>query len=305
MAVDVVIGFDSLALVLAIGLLLARGVLVPAAGFRTEELVRILRAGISLCWLCLAVLWLTSLAWLWTRTAAMSGQPLWAALPVVPKVLFRSHFGAVWWLRAAALLWSTLALVVITRRGGRVGWPGIGLLLFGLAWVGASRSAAGHAAAEGDWTLREAMDWLHLMVVSVWGGSLLASLLLIFPWLGSVPAARQARFGARFSLLASCALAVVLISGIYNAWQMLPSVSALWASQYGRLLGLKLLFVAGMVACGAINHYQLVPRLQPAADADNSDVVRRFRASVLVESALLLAVLAVTAVLLNTMPPMA
>lgn len=114
------------------------------------------------------------------------------------------------------------------------------------------------------------------------------------------------RFAARFSQLASGALAVVLATGIYNAWQVLPAVSALWASPYGRLLGIKLLFVAGMIAGGAINHFRITPRLQAAtASGDVALLLRRFQQSVLLESVLLLFVLAVTALLLGGMPPAA
>jgi len=215
----------------------------------------------------------------------------------------RTHFGAVWWLRAVALIWTVVFLALMSRSSGRAGKSGLALLLFGLAWVAASRSAAGHAAAGGDWTLREGMDWLHLMAVSTWGGGLIAALALIFPRLSRVTGADRARFAVRFSLVATWALAVVLVTGIYNSWHMLPGVSAFWTSYYGRLLGVKLLFVAGMVACGAINHYRLVPRLQSRAGGDNLVTARRLQLSVLVESALLLVVLAVTSVLLSSMPP--
>lgn len=303
MAVDIVIGFDSLALVFAIGLSATQGFLTPAAGFRPGDRDAIRRGVFRLYGLCLAALWLTSLTWLWVRTAVLSGQSVWTVLPVVPTVLFRTHFGAVWWLRAAAVIWATLTVVFMAYRGSRWRWSGIAVLGFGLAWVAASRSAAGHAAADGDWTLREGMDWLHLISVSVWGGSLMASLVLIFPRLSRISAGQQVRFASRFSLLATWALAGVVVSGIYSAWQMLPAVSALWNSHYGRLLSLKLFFVAGMVTAGSINHYRLVPGLQPAASADNTTVLRRFRASVVVETALLLVVIAITAMLLGSAPP--
>lgn len=304
MAVDIVIGFDSLALVVAIGLLVTQATLVPAAGFDWYEANRIRRNSLRFLGLCLVLLWLTSLAWLWTRTAAVSGQPLDAALPVIPTVLLRTHFGSVWWLRAAALVWITVVMLFMYWRAVRPGIAATVALLFGLAWVGASRSAAGHAAAQGDWTLREGMDWLHLMSVSVWGGSLVSTLLLIFPRLNHVSPDSRARFASRFSLVATGALAVVLIAGSYNTWQMLPSVSDLWRSHYGRLLGIKLLFVAGMVACGAVNHYRLVPGLQSGSGTHKGHIARRFQASVLVESTLLVCVLSVTALLLGSQPPM-
>src|SRR5690625_2163384 len=81
MAIDIVIGIDSLALVVAIGLALTAGVLVPAAGFAWDDRIAIERMTRRLFSVCIGVLWLTSLAWLWTRTAAMAGQSGWAVPP--------------------------------------------------------------------------------------------------------------------------------------------------------------------------------------------------------------------------------
>lgn len=304
MAVDVVIGFDSLAIVLAIGVLLTWAVLLPAAALPNAQADRVQRETMRLFGCCLVLLWLTSLAWLWTRTAAMSGQPPWAALSVVPTVLFRTHFGAVWWLRAAAVVASTLVFVFVLWRRRRLGWITVVALLVALGWIVASRSASGHAAANGDWTLREAMDWLHFVAIAVWGGTVLATVLLLFPRLRRVSHATPGRFALRFSRLATGALAIVLITGIYNTWHMLPTVGALWSSHYGRLLAIKLLFVAAMIACGAINHYRLVPRLQTASVLASATWIRRLQMSVVLESLLLLLILAVTALLLGSMPPM-
>lgn len=303
MAVDIVIGFDNLALVLAAGLLLTYSFLVPASGGRAVDSGATRRLFLRLFVLAVAALWLTSLAWLWTRTAAMSGQPTWAALAFVPTVLFRTHFGAVWWLRLIALIWTSVAVPIVWRHGSCWRWAAIAVLMFGLGGIAASRSAAGHAAAEGDWTLREIMDGLHWLSIATWGGSLIGALVLIFPRLPHVAAANRTRFAKRFSLLATWALAGVLVTGIYAAWHMLPSPAALWSSHYGRLLALKLLFVAGMVALGALNHYRLVPAIQSAHDSHQRAAARGLCVSVLLESVLLLVVLGVTAVLLGAMPP--
>src|SRR5699024_2777138 len=125
----------------------------------------------------------------------------------------------------------------------------------------ATRSATGHAAADGDWTLREAMDWLHLVSISVWGGCLLVAVLLVFPGLQCAVPTGRAYFAWRLSRVSSVALAGVLASGIYSTLQMLPSVSDLWTSGYGRLLGIKILLVAGMIVLGATNHYRWVPQV--------------------------------------------
>ena len=303
MATDIVIGVDSLALVVAIGLALTTGLLVPATGFAWDDRIEIKQRATRMLALCVGVLWLTSLAWLWTRAAAMGGQSGWAVLPLLPTVLWHSHFGLVWWLRAGALVWTTLVLLCVPRRW-RLNAMVIAALLFGLAWIAASRSAAGHAAANGDWTVRKVVDWLHLLAISTWGGSLVATLLLIFPRLWHVPIRSRARFATRLSMLATAALTIALISGAYNAWQLLPGIPAFWNSHYGRLLGVKLLFVAAMVVFGALNHYRQVPQLRRVAISGADGSGRQLAFYVFMESILLLFVLATTALLLGSMPPM-
>lgn len=303
MNTDIVLGIDTLALITAIGLLLGRSLLAPAAGFWPIEVEDIGDVSWRLLGLCIGLLWLTSLAWLRTQAAAMSGQSYGGALAVIPVVLFHSHFGAVWWLRVAAMLWFTGAWVNMGRLSGRTARGGTYAVLFGLAWVAASRIATGHAAAAGDWTLREAMDWLHLISVSVWGGSLIATTLLIFPRLVRTDISGRAEFAQRFSRVAGCALAGVLLSGTYDAWQMLPAISAFWENPYGRLLGIKLLLVAAMVAFDAVHRYRRVSELRAVTAENQAAWLHRFPYSVLVETALFLGVLAITSMLFDTAPP--
>lgn len=295
---------DVLALAMSVGSLLCAVYLVPVCGFSRADSYGLDQALWRALGGCLGILWITSLAWLWVRTAAMSGNTLPDALPVIPIVLFQSHFGSVWWLRVIAMIWASAAWLAGRASGGR--WRTAAYAaLFGLAWVAASRSAAGHAAAAGDWTPRELVDWLHVMSISVWGGSLVATVVLMFPRLSRTSAIGRARFAQRFSRIAGLALGGVLASGIYNALSVLPTVSALWTSPYGRTLGLKLLLVLGMIVCGAANRYMFVPELGTAARAGSPVLMplRRLWCSVAVETLLLIGVLVVTSRLIQMAPP--
>src|SRR5699024_1599368 len=97
--------------------------------------------------LCTVALGVTSLSWLWLRTANMAGQSAWAALALVPQVLLHTHFGAVWWLRIAALTLACLACARIVRIGNWPQWAAITVFLLGIGLIMATRSATGHAAA--------------------------------------------------------------------------------------------------------------------------------------------------------------
>lgn len=52
-------------------------------------------------------------------------------------------------------------------------------MLATVALIAASRSASGHAADSGDFTLVEIVDWLHIFMISTWGGALVLVSLVI------------------------------------------------------------------------------------------------------------------------------
>lgn len=109
----------------------------------------------------------------------------------------------------------------------------------------ACRALDGHAAADGDFTAREGIQFLHLSAIASWGGGILVAGLITIPHLASVSKLNEiVRFGKRLSQSVSIALAVVILSGIYNSWKGLGgSLSPLPNSAWGRTLILKLSFV--------------------------------------------------------------
>ncbi|MGO4306731.1 copper resistance D family protein [Cupriavidus sp. RAF12] len=253
---------DLLALATCIGVL---GFRIWVVRFKDEWPQPSTAAVVSLWWLvgiCLAVLTLSSVGELIRRTTEMSGRPLAEVHVVLPQVLSQTHFGRVWLLRPVALLvlwsgWSTRA---------RLGSPMItAAMLAAACMIAASRSLSGHAADWGDITLPELMDWSHLLAASLWGGSLIGLTLTGFHSL-TVAADERRQFVAamarRWSALAGVALAVVALTGIYNAWLELQHFEALWQTAYGRILLLKLSLVLIIVVLGASNRYLGIPSLQ-------------------------------------------
>ena len=107
-----------------------------------------LMAGVwKLIGLSAAVLVLSSSILLFMRSAEMSGLHLVAGLAVVPRVLFKTHFGHVWLVRmpAAVLLF---AVWLVGRRDIYARRYTIYMLIIG-AVILATRSASGHAAEAG------------------------------------------------------------------------------------------------------------------------------------------------------------
>ena len=211
----------------------------------------------------IAALTVSSLAELAGRTAEMSGQPLAAILPVLPTVLFQTHYGWVWLMRPVAL--------TVLWLGWWMGRSNLHSRLIPAVMLGAgallavTRSASSHAADWGDLTFPEIIDWVHLMASSLWGGGLFALSIAILPAVFRLSTRRRqciATIAQRFSILAGVTLAEVLLTGLYNAWAQLGTIRALWEVSYGRMLLVKLLLVIPLVAFGASNHYTSVPLLR-------------------------------------------
>lgn len=110
----------------------------------------------------------------------------------------------------------------------------------------ACRAFNGHAASEGDFTLREGVQFLHLCAIATWGGGILVAGWITVPRLASYAGFDSlVRFGKRLSATVSFALVGVILTGIYNSWKGLNgSLSPLVISGWGRMLLLKLFFVS-------------------------------------------------------------
>jgi copper resistance protein D len=261
--------------------------------------------------LCIGALLLTTAADIVMRARTMGGGGLAQSVRIVPLVLSRTHFGAIWLGRVVAL---AALLVVAARRGG----PARVVALALAAIVALSTALSGHAADWGDLSLTVLIDWGHVLAASLWIGGVVTLALVIFPIEPALVPASVTRICARFSRLAGWSLAAAVLTGVYNAWIQLPDVAALRDTPYGRVLLGKLALVGLLVVLGGTNRYSLLPRLTGVpARGPVARCVRRCRlalfgparvsASRLVrvvacEAVLGIAVLALTAVLGESTP---
>jgi putative copper export protein len=197
------------------------------------------------------------------RASEMSGKPTSAVFPLLPAVISRTHLGRVWLIRIAALL-----LLALTLTAGRRFRDARSFLAFvlGLTLVASmTESASGHASDKGDFSLREIMDWLHLLGTSVWGGGLLVLSLFVAPALlrpGDRSAQCIAGVAQRFSRIAAVAVATVALTALYNVWTYVGSFEALLKAPYGRTVLAKTALFLLLINLGAFNHYINVPLLQ-------------------------------------------
>jgi len=185
-------------------------------------------------------------------------------------------------LAVATVLWSGV------RRGrapGRWDVAGLGLL------VVESFSFGGHAG-QGDLTpVATTVDAVHLGAAAGWLGGL-AVLSVGLRSRADGPGDGVEDLVAllpRWSRVARTCLAALALTGAYQAWRGVRAPAALPTTDYGRLLLVKLLLVAALLVVALLSHRRVVRGRTPAR-------------TVLVEVGLGAGVLAVTAVLVSSMP---
>lgn len=172
-------------------------------------------------------------------------------------------------------------------------------------------SWSGHAASGSDATLGVMIDVVHGWATAAWLGGLVMLLALALPLLAALPAGERVSLGAavvvRFSSLAVAAVVLLVITGVYRALAELPSLEALWSTDYGLVLLAKLVVFAVMLVLAAWNRLVLHPRLERAAlglgDGQAGEGPSALRASVRAEVALGAVVMALVAVMVGLMPP--
>ena len=166
--------------------------------------------------------------------------------------------------------------------------------LAALVGIGFALVASGHAAAASpQWLTRPAV-WIHVVAVAAWIGSLWPLLRLVH----SAPISANAAL-RRFSNTIPWFVAALIVSGIALAVVQLSRVDALWTTNYGLILSMKLVAVTVLLALAATNRFVLTPKVE-AGDA----VARgRLRHSIAAEIALALLIFALVAGWRFTPPP--
>jgi len=275
--------------------------------------------------------------------------------PSLIDAVLHTRFGRIEMLRLLLLLAFVPVLLGIQDRLGRGPrkwtWLVPYELVLGVALV-ITPGLAGHASTGDQPGLGLALDVVHLAAASVWLGglALLASFLVGSPGDGGQPD-DPTEVTLKVSAYAFTAVAVIVMTGTYQAIRQVGSVYALFHTTYGRTLVVKVLLVIALIGLGALSRRivhgtwgvrhpgQAAPqdpdgngagrlpgpsvdqpstggetRSDPAAETvavaereparaqDRTGRLRKLRRSVLAEIAVALAVLAVTALLVNAVP---
>jgi copper transport protein len=159
-------------------------------------------------------------------------------------------------------------------------------------------TAAGHGGVSGWFTFLA--DAVHVAAAAAWTGGLLFLVIAV----ASTPATERWPFAARavprFSALALGSVALLLVAGVVNAYLEVRVWRGLWETTYGQLVLVKAALVLPLLALGAFNNRVSVPRLRAAVASAVEQ--RRFLRAVAAELVVLVAVVAVTAVLVDEAP---
>jgi copper transport protein len=280
-------------LLLAFGGAAALALVVRADDGVDDVRVR-LSAALAVVGVLLAV---SSLASLPLQGAVAGGLPFEDALggDALAAVL-ETRFGEVAVVRAAlALLFAGLAWLLVRSRGRNEGALVAALVVGAILIV--TPAAAGHAHVSGPLALLS--DVAHVQAAAIWAGGL-AFLVAALVAAGRERWRLAARAVPRFSTLAVAAVAVLILAGTVNGYLQVRTWPGLWETTYGLLLLAKVGLVVPILALGAYNNRFAVPRLRDGTAPPREQ--RRFLRTAAVELALLAAVVAVTAVLVEQPP---
>lgn len=245
------------------GLLPARRLLVPAAA---------------------ATLFGTGFALL-GRAVELSGQGPLSAAAEVPGIVGGSWTGTVAGLRVL------VALVLLVAVAGpvllqRAPW----LAAVGILAALTLPSLGGHATTSSAPALAVVVDALHVLAAAAWVGGL-AVLVLTWKDDGPPSVADRARAYSRMALVAA---PLAVVTGLARGWWITQSWEALTQTSGGKLLMAKVVGVVVMLAIGWFHRSWLADRARSLAG-----LVTSLRTELVVG----VAVLAVTAVLVDTRPP--
>lgn len=249
----------------------------------------------------LVLLLVAALSRLYEEANVVLGPPERTGRPPWRMLLLDTSWGRGWLVGVIGIVIAAVGFAVVKRSRSVVGWA---IVALGAVGIVIAPSLTGHAMTTAPVPLSLTMDILHVAAVCAWLGALLTLLLSAIPFVrgtrphGSLGSGQLVAALVRsFHPVALTCAAIVIATGVVAAWLRLPALSDLWTSAYGRVLLVKVCFVALVVLLGALNWRRLLPALGEDATA------RRLTRTVSAELAIAALVLAATAALVSISPP--
>jgi copper transport protein len=246
-----------------------------------------------------AVVIVVALVRLYLESQMMSAMPDMPGMRGIGirEMVMRTDWGFAFRIQLAAAIAALIGFALAVRRV-RGGWLVATVSAFVLAITPA---LGGHAAASPRFTsLMIAADWLHVIGGATWLGSLFCVMVIGVPIALSLELPDRwvsiASLVNAFSPVALVSAGVAVASGAFASWVHLEHLSALWQTAYGKVLLVKLLFVAITFAIGGYNFRRVQPQLSREIGT------HRLRRSAAAELATGLLILLVTGLLTGVSP---
>jgi putative copper export protein/methionine-rich copper-binding protein CopC len=252
-------------------------------------------AGIGLA--SAALVALAAVLRLYAQSYAMHGPAGAVDAGLVTTMLARTTWGWGWIIQAVGTV-IALAGFVAARRS-RVGWT---LAALGGLALAVAPALSGHASAVPRLSgLAIVADAVHVLGAGGWVGGLFLLVAAGVPAAMRLPTEERgpavAALVHAFSPVALVCAGALTVTGLFATWLHVGAPSALWQTDYGRTLLIKLALLTTVFGTGAYNWRRLRPALGDQAGAV------RLRRSATVEIAAGVLVLLATAVLVATAAP--
>lgn len=223
------------------------------------------------------------------------------------RLLGATQYGTVWLVRHALLLLLAAFVLFREQDESRADWLGWRIEAGLLAAAGVGLAAwAGHAVGvDPGRALPALVNAAHLIAAGAWLGALPA-LALLLRSASREEGADSRPFAViavrRFSAWALAVMTVIVVTGVWNAWNEVGGVPGLVGTPYGRLVLLKVALLLPVLALAAWNRRSLLPRLGGDGPSVGRPAMRRLAAFVTVEAVVGAALVTVAAALAVTPP---
>lgn len=227
----------------------------------------------------------------------------------VVHAVLNTRFGHVTEIRLALLVVAFVLLLFMPEIDRRATapkwWIGAGAVVAIL--LAGTPGIAGHADTGTFTIFAVPLDTVHVLAMSVWLGGLAA--LLVATLSGGFNGGLRSALST-FSRLAFWCVVALVLSGLFASWRQVGfTIRGYTGTSYGHILLIKLALVVLLIALAAVSRSIVRKRRAAPADAPESAsaaiderTVKGLRRSVAGEVALGLAVLCVTAILVNAQP---
>jgi putative copper resistance protein D len=286
-----------------VGVLASRFWLMKATAQSGEQVIK--RLSLAMTVGLFACVIATALS-LWSEAAVMGDSPWLDAGTAFFKMLAGTHYGHAGLAALSILLLALVAHWRLDRRRADMGTIGIMAALVLL--LAAARVSSGHAYENGPLSVAVCVEFLHLLLMSLWAGSVFVAGWVVLPCVAankSNPDEGRTAYLTTLSDWSTAALVGIIATGAYNTYRVLGGPRDLIAGDYGHILLFKLFFVLVAIALGGFNRFHGLPvALSPkGTPTEKQRGLGAVIAILRIESIVLLLVLMAAAILTTSAPP--